>query len=191
MQFLLIGLGNIGSDYTYTRHNVGFLAVDYVAMQHKVTFNRVRYALMGSFQVKAHQIYIIKPTTYMNNSGQAVRYWLQKLKIPIEQSLTIVDDIGLPFGSTRFRIKGSTGGHNGLKSLETCLVSNSYARLRIGIGCNFSKGELAKFVLNNFLPQELKALSLQFDYAHKIVLDWCDKGAIYVMNTYNKKGSCL
>jgi PTH1 family peptidyl-tRNA hydrolase len=129
---------------------------------------------------------MVKPTTYMNDSGKAVRYWLQTLHIPIEQSLTMVDDITLPFGTLRLRAQGSDAGHNGLKSIATCLDSNQYPRLRMGIGSNFPKGKLADFVLSNFSSEELSALFVQLDKVSEMMLTWCTAGMLHAMNQYNK-----
>ena len=185
MKFLVTGLGNPGDEYVHTRHNMGFLAVDYMASQHKLSFYMDRYALVSSTVVGDHELYLIKPLTYVNESGRAVRYWIQKLKIPIERSLVIVDDIALPFGVMRFRIRGASGGHNGLKSLSTCLVSQDYPRLRMGIGSDFRRGALSAFVLGKFTDQEMGMLDLQFSKVHALVEDWMAKGSSYVMNTYN------
>lgn len=185
MKFLVTGLGNPGDEYVHTRHNMGFLAVDYVALQHKLSFCAERYALVGSTVVGDHELYLIKPVTYVNESGRAVRYWLQRLKIPIERSLVIVDDIALPFGVMRFRTRGTSGGHNGLKSLSTYLVSQDYPRLRVGIGSNFQRGSLSAFVLGKFTAQEMDMLDLQFHKVCALVADWMAKGSSYVMNRYN------
>lgn len=175
MKLLLIGLGNLGSNYTYTRHNMGFLVIDHLAKQQQLSFQRNHLAYIASFALLLHEVYMVKPTTYMNESGQAVVYWLNRLHIPTEQSLTIVDDIALPFGGMRLRSKGSDGGHNGLKSIHTQLGSNSYPRLRIGIGHNFPKGKLADFVLSNFLPAESTMLPDQLDRAVQMITAWCNE----------------
>jgi PTH1 family peptidyl-tRNA hydrolase len=186
MKLLLVGLGNIGVEYVYTRHNLGFLVVDHLAMQQKVIFQVDRLVSIVSFNYKNHQIYMIKPTTYMNDSGKSVRYWLNTLKIPIEQSLIIVDDITLPFGTMRLRAKGSDAGHNGLKSIAACLESDTYPRLRIGIGNDFPKGGLSDFVLGNFSLKELKELPFQLGNASEILITWCNAGMIHAMNQCNK-----
>lgn len=186
MKLLLIGLGNIGADYVYTRHNLGFLVVDHLAVQQGISFQVGRLASVASFTCKNNQVYIIKPTTYMNNSGKAVRYWLNTLKIPVERSLTVVDDITLPFGTMRLRAKGSDAGHKGLESIFTSLESSCYPRLRVGIGNDFPKGGLADFVLGNFSQKELKELPFQLDNASKILTTWCNAGIIHAMNQFNK-----
>ncbi|TSJ81260.1 MAG: aminoacyl-tRNA hydrolase [Candidatus Cardinium sp.] len=185
MKLLLVGLGNIGATYLYTRHNVGFLVVDYLAAQQKVAFQTDRLAAMAYFAYKHHQVYMIKPTTYMNDSGKAFRYWLHHLKIPIEQSLTIVDDIALPFGTMRLRAKGSDAGHNGLKSIAYALASDGYPRLRMGIGNDFPKGGLSNFVLENFNTKELQALNNHLDRATQILMAWLNGGIMHAMNQFN------
>ena len=186
MKWLLVGLGNIGVEYTYTRHNIGFLVVDHLAHQQKAAFKGAKWATIASFAYKHHTVYMIKPTTYMNNSGEAVRYWLKYLAIPREQSVVIVDDIALPFGKMRLRSQGADAGHNGLKSISTCLQSNNYPRLRMGIGSDFPKGQLADFVLGNFLPKEQAELPFQLQHAGDILLALCNAGIVYAMNQFNK-----
>lgn len=186
MKLLLIGLGNIGPLYVHTRHNIGFLVMDHLAVQQKVAFRVGRLAATAFFSYNHHQIYMIKPTTYMNDSGKAVRYWLHHLNIPIEQSLTIVDDITLPFGTMRLRAKGSDAGHNGLKSIADALASNHYPRLRMGIGNDFPKGGLADFVLSNFNPKELEALDQHLDTACHLLMTWSDAGILHAMNQFNQ-----
>ncbi|WP_419241875.1 aminoacyl-tRNA hydrolase [Cardinium endosymbiont of Nabis limbatus] len=185
MKLLLVGLGNIGVEYAYTRHNVGFLVVDYLAAQQKVTFRVSRLAATASFACKHHEVYMFKPTTYMNDSGKSVRYWLNHLKIPVEQSLTIVDDITLPFGTMRLRAKGSDAGHNGLKDIALALHSDCYPRLRVGIGHDFPKGGLADFVLGNFNTKEVEALNAHLDKACQILIAWCNGGIAHAMNQFN------
>ncbi|MEF2228691.1 MAG: aminoacyl-tRNA hydrolase [Candidatus Cardinium sp.] len=185
MKVLLVGLGNIGASYAYTRHNVGFLVVDHLAAQQKVAFRVGRLAAVAFFAYNHHQVYMIKPTTYMNDSGRSVRYWLHHLNIPIEQSLTIVDDSTLPFGTMRLRAKGSHAGHNGLKSIAEALASDHYPRLRVGIGNDFPKGGLADFVLANFNTKELQDMDGHLDRASQILMAWSNKGMVYAMNQFN------
>lgn len=185
MKLLLVGLGNIGAEYVYTRHNVGFLVVDHLAAQQKVAFRVGRLAATAFFTYHHHQVYMIKPTTYMNDSGKSVRYWLHHLKIPTEQSLTIVDDITLPFGTMRLRAKGSDAGHNGLKSIADALTSDHYPRLRVGIGNHFPKGKLSDFVLGNFNTKELQEINGHLDRAGQILLAWCNGGIVHAMNQFN------
>ena len=186
MHLLIVGLGNIGNESVYTRHNIGFLVAHYLAVQQKTVFQVDRLASVAAFTYKNHQIYIIKPTTYMNESGKAVKHWLNTLKIPLEQSLTVVDDISLPFGTMRLRAKGSDTGHNGLKSIAAFLELDSYPRLRMGIGSDFPKGGLADFVLSNFSLKELEELPIQLDKASEILIAWCNAGIVHAMNQFNK-----
>ncbi|WP_339044077.1 aminoacyl-tRNA hydrolase [Cardinium endosymbiont of Tipula unca] len=179
-------MGNIGMEYAYTRHNAGFLVIDYLAIQQNVRFHIDRWAYVASFDYNNRKVYMIKPTTYMNDSGKAVRHWLNALKVPIAQSLTVVDDITLPFGTMRLRAKGSDIGHNGLKSIASSLGVDAYPRLRVGIGDHFPKGRLADFVLENFLPEELEVLSCLLGNARDILLTWCNAGMVHAMNQYNK-----
>ncbi|WP_342264972.1 aminoacyl-tRNA hydrolase [Cardinium endosymbiont of Philonthus spinipes] len=187
MKLLLIGLGNIGVEYVHTRHNVGFLIVDYLAAQQKASFRLGRLATTAAFTYNNHQVYMVKPTTYMNDSGKSVRYWLHHLKIPVEQSLTIVDDITLPFGKMRLRPKGADAGHNGLKSIAHALHSDHYPRLRVGIGNDFPKGGLSDFVLSDFNTKELQELGGHLDRACQILMAWCRGGIVHAMNQFNAK----
>lgn len=185
MKLLLVGLGNIGAEYVYTRHNIGFLVADRLAAQQKIAFKASRLAAMASFSHLDHKVYLIKPTTHMNNSGQAVKYWLHYLQIPLQQSLIILDDVALPFGVMRLRPKGSDAGHNGLKSIAQFLQSDDYPRLRIGIGSNFPKGKLSDFVLGHFNPQERQEINVYLDKASEILSAWCAQGIVYAMNHFN------
>ncbi|MDD9139688.1 MAG: aminoacyl-tRNA hydrolase [Candidatus Cardinium sp.] len=187
MKLLLIGLGNIGAAYTYTRHNMGFLVLDHLAKQQKVFFQANHLAFTATFTYQQQQVYLIKPTTYVNNSGQAVKHWLNALQLPITQSLTVVDDYGLPFGTMRLRSKGSPAGHNGLKNIAACLLSTDYPRLRIGIGSDFPKGGLADFVLGHFTRKEETALPDCLDQAAEIALTWCRTGMVHAMNQFNNR----
>lgn len=185
VKYLIIGLGNIGSEYELTRHNIGFQVVDQLAADYQAKFQIDRLAFVTSFNYKGRCIYLIKPTTYMNNSGKAVHYWLTQLKIPIENSLTIVDDLALPFGKLRLRTQGSSAGHNGLKSLEAYLKIQAYPRLRFGIGNDFHKGQQADFVLAPFKPQELDQLPIPIGQACEIILSFCTVGVAKTMEQYN------
>src|SRR6267142_3208979 len=158
MKYLIAGLGNTGPEYELTRHNVGFLVLDRLADNHKIDVKTERLAERAELKYKGRQVQLIKPNTFMNLSGKAIAYWLQELKIPKENLLVVVDEIALPFGSLRLRAKGSPAGHNGLKNIELVLGSQEYARLRFGIGNNFSKGNQVDFVLTNFEQEEFDAL---------------------------------
>jgi PTH1 family peptidyl-tRNA hydrolase len=185
MKYLIIGLGNIGHEYELTRHNIGFQVVDQLAVAHRAKFQIDRLALFTSFTYKGRSLNFIKPTTYMNNSGKAVQYWLTKLKIPIENSLTIVDDLALPFAKLRLRAQGSSAGHNGLKSMELHLKTQHYPRLRFGIGNDFSKGQQANYVLSPFSSQELELLTTPLSQACEIILSFCTIGITKTMEQYN------
>jgi PTH1 family peptidyl-tRNA hydrolase len=185
MKYLIAGLGNIGPEYELTRHNIGFLVLDQLADQQQVSFTLDRHAEKCEFKYKGRHIHLVKPTTYMNLSGRAVTYWLQELKIPRENLLVIVDDIALPFGSLRMRTKGSSAGHNGLKSIEALLPGQDYPRLRFGIGGNFGKGQQVDFVLSNFTRQELDQLPELMTRANDMVLSFCTIGAAHTMSQYN------
>ena len=154
MKYLIVGLGNIGDEYANTRHNAGFILIDALAKSLNALFSVDRYASVANTSYKSRQLVLIKPSTYMNLSGKAVHYWMQKEKIPIENILVLVDDISLTFGMLRLKAKGSAGGHNGLKNIEELLGSENYARMRFGVGNNFSKGKQVDFVLGQWTDEE-------------------------------------
>ena len=147
MKYLIVGLGNIGDDYIDTRHNIGFIVADALAQEGKAVFKAERHAAMTKLSVKGRIMVVIKPTTYMNLSGKAVRYWMQKEDVPLENILVIVDDLALPLGALRMRKKGSDGGHNGLISIIGHLESTEFTRIRFGIGNDFAKGYQVDYVL--------------------------------------------
>jgi peptidyl-tRNA hydrolase, PTH1 family len=185
MKFLIAGLGNIGPEYELTRHNIGFLVLDQLADQHKVEFTTERLAQYAEFKFKGKCVHLIKPTTYMNLSGKAVAYWLQELKISKENLLVVMDDIALPFGSLRMRPKGSSAGHNGLKSIEMLLNDQEYARLRFGIGNDFGRGHQVNYVLSNFSHEEFKKLPDFMIKANEMILSYCTLGIERTMSQYN------
>jgi PTH1 family peptidyl-tRNA hydrolase len=189
MKFLIAGLGNIGPQYELTRHNIGFLTLDRLADVHKLSFATGRLADKAEFRYKGKQLHLIKPNTYMNLSGKAVAYWLQALDIPRENLLVVVDDIALPFGTLRMRAQGSSAGHNGLGNIEETLGGKNYARLRMGIGSQFSKGQQVDYVLGNFGKDELEALPAYMDRATEAILGFCTMGVERAMNQYNTKSS--
>ncbi len=186
MKFLIAGLGNIGSEYELTRHNIGFLTLDRLAESHKMDFTTERLADKTEFKFKGKQLHLIKPNTYMNLSGKAIAYWLQELNIPKENLLVVVDDIALPFGNLRLRQKGSSAGHNGLKNIELMLGGQVYARLRMGIGSDFSKGHQIDFVLSKFEKEEFKELPAVMDKSIEMILSFCTIGVERTMNFFNK-----
>lgn len=186
MKYLIAGLGNIGAEYELTRHNIGFLVLDQLADQHKVTFSADRLADKGEFKSKGRAIHLIKPTTYMNLSGKAVAYWLQELKIPKENLLVVLDDIALPFGTLRMRTRGSSAGHNGLKSIEQSIGGQDYPRLRFGIGSEFGKGQQVDYVLGNFSQAEFQELPPIIKQANEMILSFTSIGAERTMSLFNR-----
>jgi len=185
LKYLIVGLGNPGAEYELTRHNIGFLVVDQLADQQGAAFSLDRHAEKTEFRYKGRTLHVIKPTTYMNLSGKAVAYWLNALKIPRENLLVIVDEVALPFGSLRLRVRGSAGGHNGLKSIEASLGGQDYARLRFGIGGDFGRGQQVDYVLGRFSQDEFDKLPPFMKKANDMVLSFCTVGAERTMNAYN------
>ncbi|MBS1557140.1 MAG: aminoacyl-tRNA hydrolase [Bacteroidetes bacterium] len=185
MKYLIVGLGNIGAEYELTRHNIGFLTLDRIAGNNQISFRIERLADKAELKYKGRVIHFIKPNTYMNLSGKAVAYWMQDLKILKENLLVVVDDIALPFGSWRMRTKGSSAGHNGLKNIETVLGGQDYARLRLGIGSEYAKGQQVDYVLGNFSSSEFEVLPSIMDKAEEIILSFCTIGAERTMNHFN------
>ncbi len=186
MNFLIVGLGNIGPEYLFTRHNIGFMALDYLAKEKSIQFSQDRLGAISSYKLKGHTIYLLKPSTYMNLSGKAVNYWTQQLKIEKERLLILTDDIALPFETLRLKPKGSSGGHNGLKSIEETLSSQEYARLRMGIGADFAKGRQAEFVLSNFSEDEIGLIPFILNRSNEIIESFCLQGIQQTMNKYNQ-----
>lgn len=186
MKFLIAGLGNIGDEYENTRHNIGFKIADALALKHKAVFSSSRHAFVSEFKIKNKNLIVIKPTTFMNLSGNAVRYWMQKEKIPIENVLVIVDELALPFGTIRMKGSGSDGGHNGLKSIQELLLTQNYPRLRFGIAAEFSKGKQVDYVLSEWSKEELKTLEERIEKSVKAIEAFCLAGLSNAMNEYNK-----
>ncbi|MDR2556311.1 MAG: aminoacyl-tRNA hydrolase [Bacteroidales bacterium] len=187
MKYLIAGLGNIGKEYTGTRHNAGFLVLDACAKQMDSPFVTERYAAKTTVKVKGQTLILIKPTTYMNLSGNAVSYWMMMEHIPIENVLIVVDDIALDLGVLRMRPAGSAGGHNGLLHISQILGTNAYARLRIGVGGNFSKGHQVDYVLGKFQPDELQILEPKIDTACEMIKSFALIGIEKTMNAFNGK----
>ncbi len=186
MKYLIAGLGNIGPEYELTRHNIGFLVLDRMAEQFgSDKFEQDRHVFSSLVKYKGRNVYLIKPTTYMNLSGKAINYWLQELKIPKTNLLVITDDIAIPFGSIRLRKKGSAGGHNGLQNIENMIGGQDYPRLRIGVGDDFHKGKQVDYVLSPFSDQEVKELVPVLDKAVDAALAFCTIGPDRAMNQYN------
>lgn len=187
MKYLIVGLGNIGAEYHETRHNIGFMVVDRMAQEAGATFQDGRYGFTTTLSIKGRQLLLLKPSTYMNLSGNAVRYWMTKENIPLENVLIIVDDLSLPFATLRLKGKGSDGGHNGLKHIAATLNTQNYARLRFGIGNDFPRGEQINYVLSRFSVEEKKAMDESLKTACKIIKSFCLAGIDITMNQFNKK----
>ncbi len=187
MKYLIVGLGNMGADYDNTRHNIGFAVVDTLAQEFDVKFKDDNLGDLAEFRHKGRTFILLKPSTYMNRSGKAVRYWLQKSKVSLENLLVILDDVNLDFGSQRLRGKGSAGGHNGLKDIEEMLGNSNYARLRIGIGSDFPKGRQADYVLSEWTEKEKDQLPEILKYAADTVKSFATIGLERTMNEFNKK----
>lgn len=186
MKYLIVGLGNPGPEYELTRHNIGFLTLDRLADIKGEAFSSDRLADVAEIKHKGRQIYLIKPTTYMNRSGKAANYWLQQLKIGVDKCLVITDDIALPFGKLRMRAKGSNAGHNGLKDIESVIGGSHYPRLKFGIGSDFPKGRQVDYVLGRFPDDELEQLPERMDKAGEMVLSFCTIGIQRTMTQYNE-----
>jgi PTH1 family peptidyl-tRNA hydrolase len=187
MKYLIAGLGNFAPEYRETRHNIGFRVVDGLANESSATFRPARYGDMAEVRIKGKTLLLLKPTTYMNLSGLAVRYWLQKEKIPDENLLVVVDDIALPFGTLRLKPKGSHGGHNGLRNIQETIGTQEYARLRFGLGNAFPAGRQIDYVLGEFDPEELAAMPEKLTMAAEIIKSFCLAGVNITMNRFNNK----
>ena len=187
MKYLVVGLGNIGAEYASTRHNIGFRVLDALAEASNASFMAGRYGSTTTIRHKGRQIILLKPSTYMNLSGKAVRYWMEQEKIPIEKVLIISDDIALPFGQLRMRKKGSDGGHNGLKNITELLGREDYARMRFGIGGDFPKGHQVDYVLGEWSAEEEAAMGERLKIFSQAILSFAMVGADMPMNTFNKK----
>lgn len=187
MNYLVVGLGNIGNEYAGTRHNIGFKVLDALAGASNTAFQDKRYGFVAEMRLKGHKVVLLKPSTYMNLSGNAVRYWVKQKKIELERLLIISDDLALPFGTLRMKPSGSEGGHNGLKSITQCLGTNQYARLRFGIGSEFARGHQVDFVLSAFDDTELAAMDERVGQACEAVKAFVLSGVQFAMNNYNNK----
>jgi len=191
MKHLIAGLGNIGEEYRNTRHNVGFMVLDAAAAASGISFSDSRYGSVATLRHKNAQLVLLKPSTFMNLSGNAVRYWLKKEKITPENLLVITDDIAIPTGSIRLRASGSPGGHNGLASISEVLGTDLYARLRIGIGNDFPRGGQVNYVLGRWSPEELAVIEKRIPLAVEMILHFALAGCELTMTAYNKKGKTL
>jgi len=187
MKYLIVGLGNIGAEYSQTRHNMGFMVLDAWAQASNVVFQSDRYGSIAEVSHKGRKFTLLKPSTYMNLSGKAVVYWVQKLKVPLENILIICDDLNLPFGTLRMRKNGSDGGHNGLKNIKELLGTQNYARIRIGIGNDFAKGGQVNFVIGELSDEEKAMVPEICDKVIAGVKDFATIGPDRTMNTLNTK----
>jgi PTH1 family peptidyl-tRNA hydrolase len=185
MKFLIVGLGNIGDEYASTRHNVGFQVIDHLASSTQATWKSVSLGSLTEVKHKGRTLVLLKPNTYMNLSGKSIAYWLQKEKIPIENLLVIVDEIQLELGTIRLRGKGTDGGHNGLKDIQEQLKSTEYARLRIGIGRNFSLGGQINYVLGNWTKEDLILLPDILDAGAEAIKSFVSIGLKRTMDKVN------
>ena len=194
MKYLIAGLGNIGSEYAETRHNIGFKVLDALAAASNAVFRTERYGDVAEMRFKGRTFLLLKPSTYMNNSGNAVRYWLRKEKVEPAELLVVLDDLALPLGTIRMRAKGNDGGHNGLKSIDACIGTNAYPRLRCGIGHDFRQGQQVDYVLTQpqtpsaAIEQEKETLRSVIGMASEAVLSFGTQGVERTMNLFNKKG---
>ncbi|RUT73221.1 aminoacyl-tRNA hydrolase [Ancylomarina longa] len=187
MKYLIVGLGNIGAEYQNTRHNIGFSILDALAESASIEFKDARYGAMAEYKFKGRTYILVKPSTYMNLSGKAVNYWLQKEKIPVEHMMVLVDDLALPFGTLRLRSKGSDAGHNGLKHINQTLGHQNYARLRFGIGADFQKGQQVNYVLSKWGEEEIKLLPDLFKTCINMIKGMSTIGIQRTMTAYNTK----
>lgn len=187
MNYLVVGLGNIGAEYSDTRHNMGFMVLDAWAKASNTVFNPGRYGSTADISFKGRKFILLKPSTYMNLSGKAVRYWMNELKVPIENLIVISDDLNLPFGSIRLRKNGSAGGHNGLANITELIGSQEYARIRIGIGNGFSRGGQIDFVLGELSPEEKNGMPQVCDRVIEGIKAFATVGPDRAMNVVNAR----
>ncbi|WP_179383542.1 aminoacyl-tRNA hydrolase [Allomuricauda sp. ARW1Y1] len=186
-KFLIVGLGNIGAEYEDTRHNIGFKVLDFLAEQESFTFESAKLGAVGTFKHKGRSLICLKPSTYMNLSGKAVKYWLDKESVPMENLLVITDDINLPFGTLRLKGKGSDGGHNGLKDIQNVLQTTTYNRFRFGVGSDFGKGQQVDYVLGKWDDDQQKSMPERLQKSADLVRSFVFAGAKNTMNQFNGK----
>ncbi len=186
MKFLIVGLGNIGMEYDATRHNIGFDVADTFVLKNGGTFTLDRHAYVAEVRWKGKTFVVIKPTTFMNLSGKAVKYWLDKEKIPVENMLVIVDDLALPVGTLRLRASGSDAGHNGLKNIQLVLTNDKYPRLRFGIGSDFPKGRQVEFVLGKWKPSEMQSVKEMILKSIDAIEAFASQGLGKAMTEFNR-----
>jgi peptidyl-tRNA hydrolase, PTH1 family len=185
LKYLITGLGNPGDEYAHTRHNIGFDILDALAGASNISFQDKRYGFISEFKYKSRIIYLLKPSTYVNLSGRAVNYYMNKHKIPLENLLIIADDLALPFGKLRLRPKGGDAGHNGLNNIIQVLGTSNFSRLRFGIGNDFPQGMQVDYVLSSWDKTEEKALPEKIELANKIILSFTAIGVKFTMNEFN------
>jgi PTH1 family peptidyl-tRNA hydrolase len=188
MKYLIVGLGNIGEEYKNTRHNIGFIVLDAMALASNSAFLEKRYGAVCQVKYKGRDLLLLKPSTFMNLSGNAVNYWLRKENIPLENMLVIVDDIALPIGSLRMRSKGNDGGHNGLAHINSILGTNEYPRIRFGIGSGFRKGSQVDFVLGSWNNEEKKVVEERISIVIDMIRSFAFAGTELTMTAFNKAG---
>lgn len=186
-KFLIVGLGNIGEKYVSTRHNIGFQILDYIAVNEDLPFETQKLGDVATFKIKGRYLILLKPSTYMNLSGKAIKYWLDKEKIPLENLLVITDDLNLPFGTLRLKTKGSDGGHNGLKDTQDTLQTTNYNRLRFGISDSFGQGKQIDYVLGEWSDEERSKLEERLKTASELVKSFALAGVNITMNQFNGK----
>ncbi|MEM7484209.1 MAG: aminoacyl-tRNA hydrolase [Bacteroidota bacterium] len=184
-KFLIVGLGNIGPEYEKTRHNIGFKVLDFLAEQESFVFESQKLGSIGTFKHKGKSVLCLKPSTYMNLSGKAVKYWMDKEKIALENILVVTDDINLPFGSIRLKMKGSDGGHNGLKDIQNTLQTSKYNRFRFGVGSDFGKGKQVDYVLGEWSVEETKLLTERLHKSTDLIRSFIFSGTENTMNQFN------
>ncbi len=186
-KFLIVGLGNIGSEYANTRHNIGFRILNHFAEQNQVNFKNAKFGDIAELKIKGRTTFLLKPNTYMNLSGKAVKYWMEKENILVENILIITDDLNLSFGTIRIKAKGSDGGHNGLKNIQQVLNTNVYPRFRFGISDEFKKGQQVDYVLGEWTTEEKLALKTRLPLCNDIINSFVFGGLNNTMNAYNGK----
>lgn len=184
-KYLIVGLGNIGEEYANTRHNIGFKVLDHLVKSENLSFETQKLADVAVYKFKGRQFVLVKPNTYMNLSGKAVKYWLSKENVPIENLLIITDDLNLPFGTIRLKTKGSDGGHNGLKDIQNTLQSTNYNRFRFGISDAFSKGRQIDYVLGQWTEEETSKLPERLDKSVEVIKSFGTAGITITMNSFN------
>ena len=185
MKYLIVGLGNIGEEYWGTRHNIGFRIVNELVDSAGVSFREERYGAVARMRIKNAELVVLKPNTFMNLSGNAVRFWLQKESLPVTQLLIVVDDLSLSFGTLRMKPKGSHGGHNGLRSIEEILGTTEYPRLRFGLGDDFSRGRQVDYVLSKFSDEEIEKMPEHVKKSVEMIRSFCLAGIDNTMNLFN------